>query len=157
MNEQNQSVVDAIKGFIPNIKHCKLLGIDVVDIESGKLTLCLPYSQTIIGNPQTGVIHGGALTTLMDNCCGFAAVSSLSDPGICPTLDLRIDYMRSATPGETVYGFAEAYRTTSNVVFTRGFAYHQGQSEQPIAHCTATFMRIDEPRSSNETNTSKEA
>lgn len=134
---------EQLKQIVPSLKHCKHLGIDVLDAGIGYLTLILPYSDHIIGNPETGVIHGGALTTLMDTACGFAAVSALSEPGICPTLDLRIDYMKPAEPGKAVIGAAETYRVSNNVVFARGVAYHDGDKDQPIAHCTASFMRLD--------------
>ncbi len=129
--------------IIPFIKHCELLGIDVLDAGKGCLTLALPYSDEIVGNTDTGVIHGGALTTLMDTACGFAAMSALEVLQISPTLDLRIDYMCQAQPGKAVIGEAEAYRVTRSVIFTRGIAYHEGEKDQPIAHCSANFMRLD--------------
>lgn len=134
-----------VRVIVPNLNHCKLLGIEVLDIDVAKLTLLLPYSDKIIGNPETRVIHGGALTTLMDTACGFAAICALDSPGICPTLDLRIDYMKPAEPGKAVVGSAEAYRISQNVIFARGVAYHEGDEENPIAHCTASFMRLDAP------------
>lgn len=140
-------IVEQVRQVVPSLKHCKLLQIEVVDADIGKLKLILPYSDNIIGNPDSGVIHGGALTTLMDTACGFAAILGLDDPGICPTLDLRIDYMRPAEPGLAVIGDAEAYRVTNSVVFARGVAYHENDRDNPIAHCTASFMRID-PNSS---------
>ena len=127
---------------VSDLKHCKQLGIQAVEAERGRLKLALPYSEKIIGNPETKVIHGGALTTLMDTACGFAAILGLDVPSIAPTLDLRIDYMRSATPGKTVIGDAIAYRVTPTVVFARGTAYHEDDPDKPIAHCTASFMRI---------------
>ncbi len=135
-----------MRAIIPMLNHCRLLGIDVVDADVGRLKLILPYSESIIGNPETRVIHGGALTTLMDTACGFAALCALSEPGIAPTLDLRIDYMRPAEPGKAVIGDAEAYHVTSSVVFARGTAYHEGDKDKPIAHCTASFMRLDTKR-----------
>lgn len=138
-----QEFLDYIRTMVPELKHCKHLNISVLDIGTGSLTLELPYSENIIGNPETGVIHGGALTTLMDTACGFAAISALDSPGICPTLDLRIDYMKPAEPGKPVVGEAEAYRVANNVVFARGLAYHPDEKDQPIAHCTASFMRLD--------------
>ena len=138
----DESRLEILKKFIPELKHCKLLGITVEELGRGFITLRLPYSANIIGNPETGVIHGGALTTLMDTACGFSAVSSLSEAAIAPTLDLRIDYMRAAEPGKPVLGHAEVYRTTRNVLFSRGIAY-QESIDKPVAHCAATFMRID--------------
>jgi len=58
------------------------------------------------------------------------------------TLDLRIDYMRAAEPDKAVFGHAEVYRTTRNVLFARGVAY-QDSIDKPVAHCTATFMCLD--------------
>lgn len=142
--------------LVPNLKHCKQLGIEAVDAQRGRLLLALPYSEKIIGNPETGVIHGGALTTLMDTACGFAAVLGIDEPSIAPTLDLRIDYMRSATPGKTVIGDSVAYRVTSTVVFARGTAYHEDEPDNPIAHCTASFMRISPEAKQAESNKQKE-
>lgn len=132
-----------MREIVPALKHCKLLNIEVLSAGVGQLSLVLPYDKRLVGNPDTGVIHGGPLTTLMDTACGFAAISALDEPGICPTLDLRIDYMRAAEPGKAVIGEAEAYRVTSNVVFARGIAIHEGERDKPIAHVTATFMRLD--------------
>lgn len=144
--ELTQMMCEHMREMVPNLKHCKLLGIDVVEADYGKLKLALPYKEELIGNPETGVIHGGALTTLMDTACGFAAILGLDEPGICPTLDLRIDYMKAAEPGKAVIGAAEAYRVTPSVVFARGVAYNEGNEDEPIAHCTASFMRLDMER-----------
>jgi uncharacterized protein (TIGR00369 family) len=134
--------VSILKQVIPELKHCKALGMEVVDASKGTLTLRLPYSEQIIGNPETRVIHGGVLTTLMDTACGFAAISAIENAAIAPTLDLRIDYMRPAEPDKAVLGHAEVYRITRNVLFARGIAY-QDSIDKPVAHCTATFMCLD--------------
>ena len=139
------NVIDMVKKVVVNLDHCKLLGIELVTAETGKLALRLPYSEKIVGNLETGVIHGGALTTLMDTTCGFSAICMLNEFAIAPTLDLRIDYMGAAEPGKAIIGEAEVYRMTSNVIFTRGKAYHEGSEDRPIAHCTATFMRMELP------------
>ena len=59
-------------------------------------------------------------------------------------MDLRLDYMHPAEPYEPVYVSAKVYRNTSNVLFCRGSAW-QGDPENPIAHCVATFMKVDSP------------
>ncbi|WP_171499632.1 PaaI family thioesterase, partial [Acinetobacter guerrae] len=76
-----------------------------------------------------------------DTTCGISTVCVLPSFEICPTLDLRIDYMHPAEPNKDVYGFAECYRVTPNVIFTRGYAY-QDDPEQPIAHVVGAFMRM---------------
>jgi len=123
------------------IRHCEVIGLTVEQIDEKQVTIKLPYSDQIIGNPDSGVIHGGALTTLLDTTCGLAVLMGLQEMQLTPTLDLRIDYMTAATPGQAVYVRAETYRITNNIVFCKGIAFHDDESN-PIAHCVATFMRL---------------
>lgn len=90
--------------------------------DANGMTLVLPWSPAIVGNPQTGAVHGGALTTLMDTTCGMATLCVLPRFEVCPTLDLRIDYMHPAEAGKDIYGHAQCYRVTRDVIFTRGTA-----------------------------------
>jgi len=55
------------------------------------------------------------------------------------TLDLRVDYLRPATPGKTVIGRGECYRITRSIAFVRGQA-HDGDPADPLAHVAGTFM-----------------
>lgn len=137
-----EKVEKMMRRFMAGIKHSNVLGLELVEITPKGLIMKLPYSKSIIGNPQTGVIHGGAITTLMDQTLGMAAIRSIvPELDIAPTVDLRIDYMRAAEPNREVYALAETYRTTRSVVFTRGVAY-QDSPDKPIANCVATFMRM---------------
>jgi len=78
---------------------------------------------------------------MMATPCGISTGCVLPKFAICRTLDLRIDYMRPAQPHMDVYGFAECYRVTENVIFTRGYAYQDDPAE-PIAHVVGAFMRM---------------
>jgi uncharacterized protein (TIGR00369 family) len=137
----DSSLVERAQRFLAVLRHCQLLGMSVHSADPQGLILRLPYSPQIVGNPETGVIHGGAITTLMDTTCGISTVCVLPEFEICPTLDLRIDYMRPAEPNKDVYGFAECYRVTENIIFTRGYAY-QDNPDEPIAHVVGAFMRM---------------
>jgi uncharacterized protein (TIGR00369 family) len=137
----DSSILGRAQQFLTALRHCQVLGMQVHTALPTGLTLRLPYSGHIVGNPETGVIHGGALTTLMDTTCGIATVCVLAEFEICPTIDLRIDYMRSAKPNKDVFGFAECYRVTPTIIFVRGYAY-QDDPQEPIAHVVGTFMRM---------------
>lgn len=127
--------------FISLLKHTQVLGMQVKSANENGLTIELPYNEQHVGNPSTGVIHGGVLTTLMDTACGTMVINSLPEFELCPTLDLRVDYVRAAEPKKSIFAFAEAYRVSRNVVFTR-CTVHQGDINHPVANCVATFMRI---------------
>lgn len=126
--------------FIP---HNRALGLRVVGYAEGTAIIELPYHEQLVGNPETGVLHGGAITTLMDATCGASVFIKRRRPGRVATLDLRIDYLRPATPGQKVIAKAECYKVTRSVAFTRGIAHH-GDEADPIAHATGAFMLFDE-------------
>ena len=133
---------EGLKMFLHGVRHSMELGMSLEDITPEGLVVRLPYSDKIIGNPDTGVIHGGAITSLMDQACGLAVAQAMApDFDITPTIDLRIDYMRPAEPGKDVFAYVESYRKTRSVVFTRGIAY-QDNRDEPIAHCVANYMRM---------------
>ncbi len=121
------------------IPHARAIGMELVSVAPERAVLCLPYNHDLIGNPVTGVIHGGVVTTLLDTVSGLAVICALNALMPIATLDLRIDYTRAATPGETIYAQAECYHKTSAIAFVRASAYHQGE-EEPIATSVATFM-----------------
>lgn len=121
------------------IPHVKELGAELVHIERGRATMRLAYQERLVGNPETGVVHGGVITTLIDTVCGMSVFTRMAKIGAIATLDLRIDYLKPATPGKDLLAEAECYKVTRNVAFVRGIAHH-GDPDDPVANCAGTFM-----------------
>jgi uncharacterized protein (TIGR00369 family) len=120
------------------------LGFEVVSVEPGVGVLKVPYREDLIGDPDTGVIAGGVITTLLDHVCGLAisaaAYGGVRGPGAhMATLDLRIDYMRPAEPRRAIFGRAHCYKLTHSVAFVRATAY-EDDPEDPIATAQAAFF-----------------
>ena len=118
--------------FSDAIPHSKALGLKIIAVRRGFGSMRLEWREELVGNPETGVLAGGPLTALMDSCCGMSVATMLKEPAPFATLDLRIDYVRPATPGQAVIAEAECYRITRSVAFTRAFAHH-GDAKDPIA------------------------
>lgn len=121
------------------IPHCRELGLEMTSLAPGKACMSLAYQDRLAGDPASGVVHGGVISTLLDTVAGLAAMSAVPAHTPVATLDLRIDYLKPARPGETIIGEGECFRLTSSVAFVRATAHH-GDAEKPIAHCMATFM-----------------
>lgn len=121
--------------------HARALGMKLEILPDGRVRLSIPYAEKLIGDPATGVIHGGVVTTLLDTGCGVAAGHRLSGEKAVATLDLRIDYMRPATPGRTIMGLCECYRMTRSVAFCRGAAYDtETETDDPVATVAGAFI-----------------
>lgn len=120
------------------------LGAEVLEIAKGRARSRLPYAAHLVGDPDTGVVHGGAITAMLDQTCGMAVASALKEIMPFATLDLRIDYMKPAEPHADIFIEAECLKVTHEVAFTRGIAY-QSSPDEPIALSTGAFMLIRAP------------
>ena len=57
-------ILERTQRFLSLLRHCQVLGMRVEHADAKGLTLRLPYSEKIVSNPESGLVHGGAITTL---------------------------------------------------------------------------------------------
>jgi uncharacterized protein (TIGR00369 family) len=138
MGEAEAAKMRVARQFIEAIPHSRALGMQLDALEDGIAEISMPYDLRLVGDPRTGVIHGGAVSALMDTCCGAAVMSHPDAPAGTATIDLRIDYMRAAEPGARIIARAACYHVTRTVAFVRATA-HDGDADHPVASATGSF------------------
>lgn len=138
VDQNTKRKTDLARAFIEYLPHSKALGMRLIEIGAGRAVIDMAYDKKLIGDPETGVIHGGAVSALMDTCGGASVMAHPSLPKGTATLDLRIDYMRPATPGQTIRAVAECYHMTRSVAFVRATATDEDTS-RPVATVTGAF------------------
>jgi uncharacterized protein (TIGR00369 family) len=79
----------------------------------GEAWSSLPYRPVFVGDTETGVLHGGVVTAMLDESCGMAVQLALDGTRAIATLDLRIDYQKPATPGLDIKAHSVCYRVTA--------------------------------------------
>ena len=119
--------------------HGGRLGIAFREAGPDWVELELPYREDLIGDAASGVLASGPILTMMDMATSAGVWTRLGVFVAHATLDLRVDYLRPATPGKTVIGRGECYRITRAIAFVRGQA-HDGDPDDPLAHVAGTFM-----------------
>ena len=125
--------------YIEGTPHSKSLEIEFISYADGRAIFALPYEKSLVGNTSAGILHGGAITSLLDQLSGFVAIAAVGGNVSVATLNLNIDYLRAAKPGNKVLAVAHCFKTTHNIVFVRGVA-HDGDESDAIAISQASFV-----------------
>ena len=124
--------LDAIEEKFVQVKQSVALSLSIVYIERDASLLRVPYSDTNAGDPESGIIHGGVVTILLDSAGGCAVLSLTPNDHNIAALDLRIDYLQPAKKDEDIRGFAECCTRTHNLAFVRGVADHEDQADHVV-------------------------
>lgn len=119
--------------------HTHALGFAYEGLEGDRVRIRVPYRADLIGDPDTGVLAGGLVSTLLDHVGGLAVWVAQGGFRPIATLDLRVDYMRAAAPGRDLIAEARCYRLTSSVAFVRAWAF-EDTPDDPVAAAQSAYM-----------------
>lgn len=134
------------------IPQIKALGIHIESMSDALVQSRLPYHAQLVGDPETGVLHGGVITTQIDNLCAVALHAAIGHAVPCVTIDLRVEYLKPAAPGQDVIARAECRKVTSQLAFISATAWNVDVSD-PIAFASCTYMLLPERESAATTPT----
>lgn len=110
----------------------RFLGVKLAEVGDGVACLELPFRPELLGNPVAGTLHGGVISTLLDNAGGVAVWSQIRQDDLLSTVDLRVDYLRPAA-AETLLARAEVVRLGNRVGVVQLRAFHPGSEGAPVA------------------------
>ena len=74
------------------------MGLKIIQLTEETIEIGLQWREEMISNPKARVTHGGILGALVDVAADFMIGAKVGAP--VPTVDLRVDYHRAATPGD---------------------------------------------------------
>lgn len=99
MSEKNldeSRLAQARKAFA-SVPYAKLLGLELGELRHGEASIHLEIRDELRQNQ--GVVHGGAVASLIDTAAAFAVVTQLEEGERVTTTDLTIHYLRPITSG----------------------------------------------------------
>ncbi len=80
------------------VSFATLLGIKIGSLERGAATMLFDVRPEL--TRMEGILHGGALASLIDTAAAFAVLSVLTPDQQTVTVDLTIHYLRPVTAGQ---------------------------------------------------------
>ena len=129
--------VERISNALDSVPYAKLLGISLTQIDSGTATLKMPVRKQLTQNH--GVVHGGAMASLIDSATAFAIISLLEPHEKVTTVDLTISYLRPVTKG-TLNCAAKVVRSGRRLLVVSAEVFDDAQ--KLVATALSTYIRI---------------
>lgn len=95
LDETHKKFAEDVFKTVPFIK---LIGLELVEITKGEATLHLKMREEL--QQPFGLMHGGAIASLIDTATAFAVVSVLEKEENAVTIDLHLNYLRPVSEGK---------------------------------------------------------
>ncbi len=130
------------------------LGISIAELAVGRVTLDLPYRADLC--QQNGFMHAGAITTLADSACGYAAASLMPEDRDVLTVEFKVNLLSPAR-GDRFRATGEVVRAgrTLTVCSAEVVAWADDGDGSPeaslvlVALMQATMMAVTRPAGSS--------
>lgn len=100
MTDTEEKGLARARAAFASVPYAKFLGLELCEIKSGEVSVCLDVRDELKQNQ--GVVHGGAVASLIDTASAFAILTRLAPDETVTTTDLTIHYLRPATVGRLI-------------------------------------------------------
>ena len=96
-NELDSARLARAREAFASVPYARLLGLELGEITPGAVTIHLDVRDELRQNQ--GVVHGGAVASLIDTAAAFAVLTQIEINERVTTTDLTIHYLRPASSG----------------------------------------------------------
>ena len=117
------------------------IGAEMILVERGRVEIRFPFSSTL--TQQNGFVHAGAVTSIMDSACGYAALSLAPEEADVLSVEFKVNLLSPAA-GESFVARAAVKRAGKKlaVCTADAFAIRAGE-EKLIATMLATIINMN--------------
>jgi uncharacterized protein (TIGR00369 family) len=114
------------------------LGAELVSVKEGSVEIHLPFNQAL--GQQDGFTHAGAITSILDSACGYAALSVAREGAEVLSVEFKVNLLAPAL-GEVFIARAAVKRSGKTLCVCTGdaIAVKDGK-EKVIATMLATMI-----------------
>lgn len=116
------------------------LGASVESVGDGTVVLRLPVRDAL--TQQHGFMHAGAIATLADSACGYAALTKMPPDAAVLSIEFKVNMLAPAV-GEALVARAEVIRAGRTVMVCRSDVYAvKGGEQKLVAAMQGTMMVV---------------
>ena len=116
------------------------LGAQLIHVEEGEVHILLPFDTRF--TQQHGYLHAGAITSVVDSACGYAALTKAPEDHEVVTVEFKVNFVRPAL-GEQFLAVGKV-RTAGRVITVCAGEVRATTKDQPtvVAIMQATIMNV---------------
>ena len=142
---QNEKVTARVRASFEKQKIMRLLGATLTGVEPGQVEITLPFREEL--TQQHGFLHAGAVTTILDSACGYAALSIIPEGTGVLSIEFKTNLLAPAK-GNTFIARGRVVRAGRTIVVCSGdvvaLQNDKGQEEQSVATMLATMLVVQD-------------
>lgn len=98
--QSEDSRLGRVQAAFGSVAYAKFLRLEMCEIEGGRMAVCLDVRDELKQNH--GVVHGGAIASLIDTASAFAILALIEENEKVTTTDLTIQYLHPVTSGRMI-------------------------------------------------------
>lgn len=137
MPQLTETQRERVERALAAVPFARLLGLQVESVEPGRAVMSLPIRDDHKQNH--GVVHGGAIASLIDSAMAYAIIPLLGENEHTTTVDLTIHYLRPLIEGKAT-ATARVVRAGRRVIAVS--AEVVDQNERLVATAVSTYLRL---------------
>lgn len=122
---------------LAGVPYAELLGIELEHVGPGIATLGMPVRRELTQNH--GVVHGGAVASLIDSAMAFAIIPLLAPKEKVTSVDLTISYLRPVTEGR-MRSTAKVVRAGRRLIVVSAEVFNN--QESLTATALSTYIKL---------------
>jgi uncharacterized protein (TIGR00369 family) len=116
------------------------IGAEMISVARGSVEIRFPFSTKF--TQQNGFVHAGAVTSIMDSACGYAALSVAPPEADVLSVEFKVNFL-SPGIGESFVARASVKRAGKKLAVCTADAFVVGAGEEKlIATMLATIMNM---------------
>ena len=131
------SAEDRIGASFARQPFMETLGARLVRVGDGEVEIELPYDARL--TQQHGFVHAGAVGSVVDSACGYAALTQMGEDAAVLTVEYKLNLLAPATGAESFLATGRVLKPGRTIFVCAGELRAEGRL---LAHATATIMAV---------------
>jgi uncharacterized protein (TIGR00369 family) len=116
------------------------IGAKLESFETGKAAVTLDIENHHV--QHLGIVHGGVISTLLDNTGWYAAMTELDDSKTAVTTEIKINYLYPAR-GKSLRCVGEVIKAGRSSIFVKIELFDEENNDKLISYATGTYAVLE--------------